>query len=520
MKHFKITSVMLSAVMCVSMLATPVAVVADETPASETQTEVTEKQEPEETEKPASKETEKKETEATEKTEEAEPAEENEPSETEAQESEVPEGQTSNVEAKDKFKSKSQPTIIYSCINTGSTWAVTCELDDKGLLTIKGEGKIPDDLLGDLSYRDKIKSIVITGNKITRIDDLSFYGYSNLESIKIPSSVKVIGEDAFCKCEKLKKVELANGLEFIHCNAFQGCKSLKEISIPDSVTFIYAQAFKDCTGLEKVKLSNKMHIIEYELFYGCTSLTSISIPNGVTKINFRAFNGCTKLTGVSLPETLTYIDDDVFNGCTSLKSIYLPDSITFIAGGVFQGCTSLESVTLPTGIDSVSAYLFYDCTSLKRVDIPKTVTLVFDAFENNPALTEVNYGGVKDDVTINPSSVDITKIINYETKSTNTLTVSGKTYKIKYKKIKKKAKKASRASVLNVNHPKGNVTYKLVSVSKKKFKKYFKISSAGAVSVKKKLKKGTYTIKCTVSAAGNENYKPVTKTVSFKIKVK
>ena len=64
MKHFKITSVMLSAVMCVSMLATPVAVVADETPVSETQTEATEKQEPEETEKPAPKETEKKETEA------------------------------------------------------------------------------------------------------------------------------------------------------------------------------------------------------------------------------------------------------------------------------------------------------------------------------------------------------------------------------------------------------------------------------------------------------------------------
>ena len=59
-----------------------------------------------------------------------------------------------------------------------------------------------------------------------------------------------------------------------------------------------------------------------------------------------------------------------------------------------------------------------------------------------------------------------------------------------------------------------------VSNINKEVKKYFKISSSGVVSIKKKLKKGTYTIKCTVTAAGNDDYQPVTKTVTFKIKVK
>ena len=47
MKHLKVTSALLSAVMCMSMVATPVAVMADETSApEETQAaEVTEKEE-------------------------------------------------------------------------------------------------------------------------------------------------------------------------------------------------------------------------------------------------------------------------------------------------------------------------------------------------------------------------------------------------------------------------------------------------------------------------------------------
>lgn len=101
----------------------------------------------------------------------------------------------------------------------------------------------------------------------------------------------------------------------------------------------------------------------------------------------------------------------------------------------------------------------------------------------------------------------------------NTLKVTGKTAKVKYKKLRKKKQNVARSKVMVVSWPQGKVTYKLLSVNKKK--KYFKVNAAnGVVTIKKKLKKGTYTLKVSVTAAGNENYKSKTQTVAFKIKVK
>ena len=107
----------------------------------------------------------------------------------------------------------------------------------------------------------------------------------------------------------------------------------------------------------------------------------------------------------------------------------------------------------------------------------------------------------------------------------NTLfSVKPKTAKVKYKKLKKKKQIVARSRVLTVSNAKGNLKYSLVKVKRgksKKYKKYFKINSkTGTVTVKKKLRKGTYKITCKVTDSGNTAYKSATKTVTFKIKVK
>ena len=56
---------------------------------------------------------------------------------------------------------------------------------------------------------------------------------------------------------------------------------------------------------------------------------------------------------------------------------------------------------------------------------------------------------------------------------------------------------------------------------KAKYKKYFKVNpSTGKITIRKKLKKGSYAIRAQVSAEGNSNYAAGTEEVTVNIKVK
>lgn len=101
-------------------------------------------------------------------------------------------------------------------------------------------------------------------------------------------------------------------------------------------------------------------------------------------------------------------------------------------------------------------------------------------------------------------------------KAANTLVVKGKTAKVSQAKLTKKSIKLKVKKVLKVSKAKGKVTYKKI-----KGNKGIKINKkTGKVTVKKGLKKGLYKIKVAVKAAGNKEFKPTTKKVTFKIKVK
>ncbi|MBQ7504931.1 MAG: Ig-like domain-containing protein [Ruminococcus sp.] len=105
------------------------------------------------------------------------------------------------------------------------------------------------------------------------------------------------------------------------------------------------------------------------------------------------------------------------------------------------------------------------------------------------------------------------KVVITVSKKANTMTVKAKACSAKAKKnttIKK-------AKAFTIKNAKGKVTFKKASGDKK-----ITINKkTGNITVKKGLKKGkTYKLSVKVTAAGNTAYKPVTKSVTVKIKIK
>lgn len=100
-------------------------------------------------------------------------------------------------------------------------------------------------------------------------------------------------------------------------------------------------------------------------------------------------------------------------------------------------------------------------------------------------------------------------------KAANPMTVQGKTATVSYKALSKKNQTIAATKLFRVSGNQGKVSYQKASGNAG-----IGIASNGKVTVRKGLKKNTYTVRAKVTAAGNGKYRSGTKTVKIKIKVK
>lgn len=102
---------------------------------------------------------------------------------------------------------------------------------------------------------------------------------------------------------------------------------------------------------------------------------------------------------------------------------------------------------------------------------------------------------------------DVSVRVAFAPKLENTLKASGKTVRLKAKKLKAKKQSVGVKKALNVRGAQGTVSYAKVKVNKQKFAKNFTINKkTGSITVKKGVKKGTYKMTVKVTAAGNADY--------------
>ena len=112
----------------------------------------------------------------------------------------------------------------------------------------KKEFIIKDGVLID--YKGKGGNVIIP-NDVTDIAVLAFCDKTQVTSVKIPSSVTNIGDEAFIGCKGLTSVTLEGGAA-IGREAFAKCRALTTVRIPCTMAYIGELAFSKCPAISEI----------------------------------------------------------------------------------------------------------------------------------------------------------------------------------------------------------------------------------------------------------------------------
>ena len=277
---------------------------------------------------------------------------------------------------------------------------------------------LPFDELAELSYYSEkipVKYLIENGEGIIPEGSTSVisHGFAidteegiednpGLKTVKIPDSVRDIGDWAFSQCIAVEEIVLPEGVTRIGVGSFFGCSNIKRIYIPSTVTLIEEIAFGSCSSLIEIVVSednpvydsrnNSNAIIESAsntLICGCGGTV---IPDTVTSIGSRAFLGAESLSVIKVPSSVTDIGEAAFESCDNLTNVELPDSITCIKNSTFSFCESLTKIRIPDYVTIIDESSFYACRSLMIVDFGKAVDRInFGAFRKCSSLTEIRF---------------------------------------------------------------------------------------------------------------------------------
>ncbi len=259
-----------------------------------------------------------------------------------------------------------------------------------------------------------LKSLIINGNIEKTPDDMCSCCHK-LETVKLPNSVKYIGNKAFEQCSSLNNVEfngdriikigekafnLCSNLEEadfvtkctgeIGRSAFENAKSLKTLVLNDELKCLSFGAFSQCKNLKEVTLPKSIETIDAQAFYECENLKAINYTGDKIKlIDKKAFGNCSNLEASDFVEKCEQINDSAFCNCkklnvsqinakeigkfafgnTGITNLKINDGIKELEWSTFACCKNLESVQIPSTVKRIRQGIFDNCKKLKNIEL-------------------------------------------------------------------------------------------------------------------------------------------------------
>lgn len=223
------------------------------------------------------------------------------------------------------------------------------------------------DEIGDYAFFGctGILSLPATGN----IKVIGKYAYASsgiAGDLKIPSSVKSIGERSFAVCPGITSVDITSATE-VGSGAFSACENLKSV-VFDTLS-VPEECFSYCGALENVTLAPAGDItLGKSAFAACVSLKGLDFISRITKLEEMTLAGCTGFTALEF-SSLTEIGNNAFSGCANLALLTLPDTLLRIGSMAFYNCGSLRALTIPASVEYIDEYCFAEWSASQVITI-------------------------------------------------------------------------------------------------------------------------------------------------------
>lgn len=150
----------------------------------------------------------------------------------------------------------------------------------------------------------EVINTLLNGSSRSDVLKISVFGTMNSSDFGIFHS--------FTNC---RSIDLSNvtGATAVPSNTFSNTTNVESVRLPATIKEIGNSAFSGCSLLSTVMLPGSLATIGDYAFYKCAALTSIDLPAGMISIGNHAFSGCEAIVAVNYDATNPVEATDIFN---------------------------------------------------------------------------------------------------------------------------------------------------------------------------------------------------------------
>ena len=182
--------------------------------------------------------------------------------------------------------------------------------------------------------------------------------YTAITNVVIADGTTIIGVYACSNCVSLTHLKMPSSVKSIGGNAFYGCGSLKDVTIPQcacssTMATVFPAGYKSITNLVVTASATE---ISQRCFSGCGSLESVLLPASMTSVRAYAFENCSSLESVRFLGDAPDTGGTVYYGTPRSMVTYVPKG----SSGWQRGVSSDLPETWPLGDSTARAIKYWD----------------------------------------------------------------------------------------------------------------------------------------------------------------